>query len=211
MPNPNPNAQPSKLTPRIRWNATAGRYIQRDGTFVPQANVKRAVERQVQQGRNNMRRLSEQLQAGEIDLREWRTGMLREIKTVHVASTVAARGGWAQMEPADWGRAGRSIREQYDYLNRFASEVQYGKQKLDGRFLQRADLYGKAGRASYEKERQAQRKEQGMTEERNRLHPADHCKGCLAETAQGWVPIGTLTPIGERDCLGNCQCSMQYR
>ncbi len=203
MPNPNRNAQSHSLTPKYRWNATAGRYIRRDGTFVPNANVKRAIERQVQQGRNNMRGLSEQLQASEIDLREWRTGMLREIKTVHVASTVAARGGWAQMQPEDWGRAGQSIREQYDYLNRFASEVQYGKQKLDGRFLQRSDLYGKAGRATYEAERQAQRQDQGMTEERNRLHPADHCTECVTASAAGWAPIGTLPPIGGRTCLHN--------
>ena len=57
--------------------------------------------------------------------------MLREIKTVHVANAVTAKGGWVQMEQSDWGRWA-AHRVQYDYANKFASEIRYGKQKLMG-------------------------------------------------------------------------------
>lgn len=137
--------------------------------------------------------------------------MLREIKTVHVANAVTAKGGWVQMEQSDWGRVGQRIRVQYDYANKFASEIRYGKQKLDGRFLQRADMYGSAGRATFEAERRADREENGMTEERNRLHPAEHCSQCLEENTKGWVEIGTLVPIGERLCRVNDHCTLEYR
>jgi hypothetical protein len=33
----------------------------------------------------------------------------------------------------------------------------------------------------------------------------------LSEAERGYVPIGTLIPIGERDCLGNDKCSMLFR
>ena len=34
----------------------------------------------------------------------------------------------------------------------------------------------------------------GFREERNVLNPAEHCAGCLAEAARGWVTLGSLVP-----------------
>jgi hypothetical protein len=207
-----PTPKTSPLTPKYGWDSETGRYRNlATGRWVPDKTIKNAVERQVQKARQNMTSLSEQLRNGEVTLQEWRTGMLKEIKTAHIASSVAAKGGWAQMQPSDWGRAGQRVRGQYDYLNKFASEIQYGKQPLDGRFLQRADMYGSAARTTLEATRRADREENGMTEERNVLHPAEHCDGCLEETDKGWVPIGTLTPIGERECTVNDHCTLAYR
>ena len=58
--------------------------------------------------------------------------------------------------------------------------------------------------------------EQGKTECRNVLGPADHCEGansCIEQTAKGWVPIGggAMVPIGSRLCLSNCRCRLEYR
>jgi hypothetical protein len=51
----------------------------------------------------------------------------------------------------------------------------------------------------------------GFEEARSVLHPADHCPGCLVEAEKGWQPIGAMVPIGERDCKGNCRCTVEYR
>jgi hypothetical protein len=51
---------------------------------------------------------------------------------------------------------------------------------------------------------------EGYVYEENILGDAEHCGGCVAETAKGKVPIGTLIPIGQRDCLANCHCHFAY-
>ena len=39
----------------------------------------------------------------------------------------------------------------------------------------------------------------------------DACGTCEAESAKGWVPIGTLLPIGDSECLGlHCDCYYEY-
>jgi hypothetical protein len=187
---------------------------------VPDKTIKNAVERQVQKARQNMTSLSKQLQNQEITLQEWRQGMLKEIKTAHIASSVAAKGGWAQMQPSDWGRAGQRIQGQYDYLNKFSSEVQYGKQPLDGHFLARADMYGSAARSTYQDARLTQQKRDGgKTEKMSVKGNADHCSdsdyapGCLEEAAKGWVPIDSdeVSEPGERTCMTNCHCHWIFR
>ena len=56
----------------------------------------------------------------------------------------------------------------------------------------------------------------GFTEER-RVHAKplsehDACGTCQEASARGWVPIGTLPPIGDSECLGiHCDCWFQYR
>lgn len=47
--------------------------------------------------------------------------------------------------------------------------------------------------------------------ERNLLGIADHCAGCIIETKRGWVPYGTLIPLGQRDCKAGCRCTIIYK
>jgi hypothetical protein len=72
-------------------------------------------------------------------------------------------------------------------------------------------LYAEAGRGTYYVFTTKEMRAAGKTEEENQLHPAEHCQSCLDEAARGWVPIGTLIPIGQRDCLGRCRCTISYR
>jgi hypothetical protein len=127
------------------------------------------------------------------------------------AATAAARGGWAQMSQSDWGYTGALIKRQYQYLDRFALDIQTGKQRLDGRLLQRARMYGKAARSSYEQMRRREMVKLGKTEERRLLGPAEHCPGCLIEADKEWRPIGTLAPIGSQECRTECKCYFVFR
>ena len=65
------------------------------------------------------------------------------------------------MSQADYGRAGQRIREQYDYINRFAQQVASGEQKLDGTLTRRAQMYAEAGRNTYEATVWAEMKKRG--------------------------------------------------
>ena len=42
-------------------------------------------------------------------------------------------------------------------------------------------------------------------------HPkTEHCHECPPDAALGWVPIGTLRPIGDRECGHLCLCHFEY-
>ncbi len=214
-----PEPKTSRLTPKYRYNEAAQRYVDKTGKFVPQTKIVNALEYQRDKARANIGNLAAQLRAGEINLAEWRAGMLKEIKVAHVASAAAAKGGWAQMTQADYGRAGGKLARQYEYLNNFAAEIQSGKAKLDGSLDVRANMYVNASRNTYERTINETKKDTGLREMRNRLGAADHCStsayapGCLEMNALGWVSIDDARFVmpGERTCLTSCHCSVTYR
>ena len=202
------------MASRYEWAPRAGRYRNASGRFVSQAQVRQAIDATLEDQARKVRQLAEQLRTRKISPRRWELQMREAIKATHMASAAAAKGGWAQMSPADYGRAGREIRKQYAYLERFAKQVKSGEQPRDGRFLQRADMYSQAARKTYHATERAEMEKRGMAEERNLLRPADHCTGagsCTGETSRGWVAIGELIPIGDRLCRARCRCQIEYR
>jgi hypothetical protein len=214
--------KPVPVAPTFRWNSTAGRaregrYVDSAGRFVSRANVRTAIDGTIESGAKNVKALSDQLRAGQIDVTSWRNSMMQEIKLNHLANAAAAKGGWDRMAPADILRAGREINQQYRYVNKFAEQVTAGTQKLDGTLGRRANMYADAGRATYESTVKAEMRGKGMTLVRNVLHPADHCQGCLDETDKGWVDIelspdeGGISMIGSRLCKTNDKCSLEYQ
>lgn len=209
----------ARVNPRsnYRWNETAGRYIGPNGRFVSNASVRLEVDVAAQAASRNMQTISERLQAGDITVKEWQAGMMGEIKSLHTAEAAAARGGWDQMSQSDWGWTGREIRRQYDYLDRFAKEIESGKQPLNGRLLVRAGMYGQAGRGTFEEMQRRYQRQRGATQERRVLGIAEHCTaaggapGCFDLASKGWQPIGTLPRIGAATCRTHCKCHFEYR
>lgn len=180
------------------------------GRFVPATEIRTALDDALTHGNERFAALAEQLRARQISLDQWELEMRGAIKDVHLYSTAAAKGGWAQLAPADYGTIGRRVRDQYAYLERFAADIAAGY-PLDGRFVQRAKLYAQSARVSYEDAVRDEMLALGMVEERNLLHPAEHCDRCIGESVRGWVPIGELLPIGERTCGVNDHCTVEYR
>lgn len=200
------------VTPGFTWNEKAGRYRDSKGRFTSRTTIQGELEKVAVQGKQNMRAVTDQLRNKEISLSEWQTRMMQEIKTVHVAQAAAARGGWAQMSQSDWGYVGSQVKQQYEFLQNFANEIQSGKQPLDGRATARAGMYGNAGHPMYQKMRDRYVKNNmGMEEERRRTTAHESCQGCLEEADKGWVPIGTSAPIGSKECRSNCRCYKEYR
>lgn len=201
------------LTSEYGWNETAGRYVSlSSGRFVPFSDVRDALESVIDAAGDRMHDLTQSLIDSQISLAEWQAGMMEQIKLAHTAAAAASRGGWAQMSQADWGAAGRMIRDQYDYLRNFADQIARGEQLLNGNALVRSDLYGDAARGTFEQMRRRYEKlMNGMEEERRVLGEADHCDGCLSQAEMGWQPIGTLDPIGAEECVTRCHCTFYYR
>lgn len=188
---------------RFRDPAT-GRYITRDA-------VRSILDGLITKSQARITVVSNELRAGTIDVSVWESAMRAEIKSTHLASLALARGGWNQLTSTDFGHAGARIKVQYQYLAKFATELLSGEQITDGTFMSRARLYAASARPAFHIEMGDQLQHLGYREERNILHPAEHCGSCVDMTNLGWVPIRTLIPIGERTCLGNDRCSISYR
>ena len=194
----------------FRWDPTVGRYLDNRNRLVPRAEVRQVLDYGLERADRRVRMLAEALRKKKITRAQWLAGMRREIKHIHIYSATAARGGWAQMAQADWGRVGSILRRQYGFLNEFYREIVNGY-PLDGRFLARVELYTEAGRGTFHVIDEQVQRSVGMTQERNLLGPADHCDECRAASRRGWVPVGTLPKIGLRQCKVRCKCRIQYR
>ena len=205
-----PDFAPAPRSPRYRWDSVSRRFRAPSGRYVSAAVVRGQLDNVLDGISGEMRGLSAQLRAGEISLAQWEAGMMGKIKEAHITAAVAERGGWQQMTQADWGRTGNAIRREYGYLRNFAADIASGRVSLDGRLDARAALYGQAGRETFYRFGQVDMMRRGFDRERSILHPADHCDLCISEAARGFVPIGTLIPIGRRTCKSNDRCSMEY-
>lgn len=195
----------------IRYDVSAGRYRGANGRFLADSTVRDLVDAVADVASDRMAALSQQLLDGSLSLADWQTAMMSEIKLAHLSTGVMASGGFEQMSPARYGFLGRTIRDEYAFLRDFAQQIQSGAQTLDGRLVARARQYGQASRVTFETVRARDDRNRGLTEERNVLHPARHCDECRALSAMGWVPIGTLPPIGSRECMASDRCTISRR
>lgn len=196
--------------PQYQWNALAARYYDpRTGRFVSRDQVRQALDRVIDAEKQEIAQLSNELRSGAIDLAQWQAGMRDAIKTTALSAAFAAVGGRAQMSQADYGWVGAYIKEQFQYLDKFTSDIRAGL-PLDGRFLNRAGMYAETARGAFHELLNQVLDDAGYTREQSILHPAEHCDECVDQASLGKVPLGTCIPIGQRQCLGNCHCTMRY-
>jgi hypothetical protein len=194
------------------WSTGAQRYRGADGRFLSNRTVRSAVDDLVDASAARMQNGTLRLQAGEISLDQCQAGMATEMRLSHLSLAIAARGGRYAMGPADYGWTGQILRTEYGYLQRWKADIAAGAAPMDGRLIARAALYAQSARGTFEAMKTRTAVESGRPmEERNELHAAEHCIGCLGETARGWVPLGELLPIGTRSCLSNCRCTIVRR
>jgi len=180
------------------------------GRFVSERSVRDGVDRVADLTARRLGDLSARFRSGDLTASAWQSEMLAAIKEAHVASALAAYGGRDAMTPERWGFVGYQIRVQYQYARQFAADVMSGRQRQNGRMDARARMYGQAARSTYENIRRRESGTAGLRYERNVLHASESCGGCLNASEQGWVPIGTLPPVGSRTCRGNCRCTLAY-
>jgi len=205
------NVKPVRSLPQFRWNSTAKRYIGSNGQFVSKTAIRSGLDTFITQATDTMGTISRQLVSGEMSLAQWQTEMMVLSKDANLAGAALERGGWYSMDPSDFGRVGAKQRGEYTFLNNFADEIASGTQRLDGTLPNRARLYGEQGRVTYYDFAEASAKRDGFAEERSRLTPSDSCDGCITEERKGWQKLGQMVPIGDRDCLSNCNCYVEYR
>lgn len=187
-----------------------GRYRDEAGRFVPERLVREAVDRVTDEASARLAALSDRLAAQEIALSTWQREAMAIVKDAHLAAGIAAHGGTASMDQHTYGAIGHQIRDEYQYLQHFAEAIANGSQPMPG-VSARAQQYGQATRSTFEGIRARDDLLRGMDEERNILHASESCQQCRDIAAMGWQPIGSLPPVGSRQCRSNDRCSITRR
>jgi hypothetical protein len=200
------------------WDPKSLRYRASNGQFVQQQAIKQALNTFVARVQKEIERLAGQVASGRIPVDEWQRLTANLVKSSHLASAAAAKGGWAQMTPADNLAVARGLKFQYTRLRKFAGEL---ARLTPGDIVNRSGMYARSAAGAYEQARfdtYAEKVRQGAkVRMRNRLSKtADHCKprdgrpGCVEETSRGWVAFGTMSLPGQRACLTKCKCTLEY-
>jgi hypothetical protein len=174
------------------------------------SDLKPGIEALVSLASQRMAAASEAYRDGTLTAAQWQAEQMATIKSVHIAAALAAYGGVAAMNQSRWGTVGQIIRQQYAYQRAFLADVLEGRQVQNGRMDNRARQYASAARATYQNITRREQADAGMRYERNMLGAHESCRACQSQSAMGWVPVGTLSPIGSRSCRGNCRCDIAY-
>jgi hypothetical protein len=195
----------------LSYDRRLGRYRDDVGRLVSDSRIRLAVDAVADAASDRMADVTERLITGDVTLARWQTGMLAVIKHSHIAAGVVAQGGRAQMTPSTYGYLGSEIRAQYAYLRAFGAQIAAETVPLDRRLVSRAGMYGQHARVTYESIRARDAAARGYVQERNILHAKESCDQCITLTQRGWVPTGSLPPIGARSCLARCRCTISRR
>lgn len=126
------------------------------------------------------------LSSGSADVTEWMSAVRTELKNAYLQLAALGKGGWDQMTPADWGRVGGDLADQFAYLQRFADEIAVGN-LTEGQITTRLGMYAEATKEAY----------------------WDTWQSTADVTANPDLPELTQTPgDGQTQCLTNCNCSL---
>ena len=118
--------------------------VRRPSQAMTPALVREVIDYAIDKGEAEIVRVTEELIAGTIKLAEWQRRLERMLAVRHVAVSVIAIGGIAQVNGADRAFIAGEIAEQLRFLRQFARDIETGKERLPvkaspGRAIDRTD------------------------------------------------------------------------
>lgn len=180
------------------------------GTLIPRPYLENEYEVLLTRASRLIADTASALRAGRISPLEMRRRVVPIITDIHWDAALIPFGPRESMSLAARVETERLLDEQLRYLANVEREVALGAQPRDGTLRVRLEMYASAGWAALQSLYRVWASGNRYQYEENILGVAEHCEGCIAETARGRVPIGTLVPIGQRDCLSNCHCRLAF-
>lgn len=186
------------------------RYRRDDGKFVSAADIEDLTKYMISKAKERTDAIANRLIENSIDLSEWTRQTALELKELHSQQYLLGRGGLMNMTQRDYGILGARLKKEYQYLNKFATDIRDGTLTI-AQFKSRVNLYLSATDASYELSRRESHRAEGFAFERRRLGTTNNCNPCVSYAGMGWVTIGTLPAIATAcDCRANCKCFFEY-
>ena len=160
------------------------------------------------QAAQQIREATEQLLENE-DINSWEDEIAAIILLLLLGAYGLGKGGQEQISASDLDYLQVRLRNQLTFLRGFAEAILAG-QLTPNQIRARAVYYSSDSRLGYDQGLRVGYQLAGWNWERNILAIAEHCPGCLEETAKGWQPIGTLSPLGSRECRFNELCHWEF-
>lgn len=181
-----------------------------NGRTIAPATIKKATLTASQNWGKQFRSLTEKMTSGEISIPEWQAVMSSAVKEAQTAMTIMGKGGIGNVTLEDAKYLEGEMKFQNERLARFALQVERGEVSPKAA-ESRSPMYAEAANPTYEDAAHALAEDAGFDEERRILGAAEHCDGCMEQSAMGWQPLGTLDAIGDEECQWNCHCHFEYR
>ncbi|MGL4622344.1 MAG: hypothetical protein ACRCZS_25340 [Chroococcidiopsis sp.] len=197
----------------VTYDRASGRYRGSDGKFTSRSTLLRLVDEEAARLSTRMQAHARNLTAGNIDLPTFQKRAAEELKLSHIRTTILGAGGRSQTTAAQYGSAGRLLRDQYNYLDGFSRDISNGK-LTKSQIIQRASLYGASTRSAFHQSEKIARGREGFVEAMRRLDPASqHCDQCLGFDTKGqWKPLIEVTmPTVNCSCKSRCRCVVSFR
>jgi hypothetical protein len=202
-----------------RWDERRQRYVKDDGDDLSEETLLLLLLLLLLGAERSLVRLSGLMLRGEIPLGEWQDRFAGTLRPLHLLAYLLGVGGIHAATAEDYAAASTRLREQLEYLNRFAQQVEtrHPQANSDTDVLRRARMYANAARRTYEAARQsshARLAQQAavLIQEQRVLGNSEHCPDCLVQAGLGWQPLGTLLPIGVGTiCKWLCRCHKIFR
>lgn len=177
------------------------------GRFVSESTVETEMRRQVAATHAELESLTNRLYQGNITLPQWQSAVAQQLADTHMAQSMFAVGGRANMTAQNWGRVGGVLRDEYRYLTNFANDIANGRVS-QAQAVARIRQYGNATQQSYWRE--YANASNGLIHWE--LNPAEHCADCLSlATGSPYTAssLPTYPGAGETTCRGNCRCNLR--
>lgn len=194
------------------WDPSAKRYRDPDtGQFVSEDAVRGVVDQLADGLTNRLVNLTQDLLDRRTSLPTWQSQFADTLVDHHLAAAAIGAGGLDMLRRSEPSAAQARLADQLKFLRGFARDLESGRQPMDGRALNRARLYGSASRSAFEEQRRSNYAGEIEVEEIWLLSAAEHCSGCSAQASRGYVPRGSLPPIGSRQCRTHCRCRIGHR
>jgi hypothetical protein len=197
------------------WDRSASRYRSgATGRYVARNEIVNLLGTHISGGENRVEALTRAMFEGTIAPATYAEQMRTQLRRLHLQNAALGAGGWDRLRPADYGRIGQRLRDDYGRINKLITDVQNGNATI-AQALNRANGYvGNSRIAFWETERAAQSvpKPGKVVIERRVLGAKKNCPDCLRYYAAGWQPIGVLpVPAIACACGTHCGCRLERR
>lgn len=197
-----------------------------NGRYVPRAELRKEIDKLSRFIRREASSIGAKYASGEIGIAEFEIAMRELLRAGHIVSASVGKGGRDQMTLKDWGRVGRKVKWQYEYLAKFSRKLASGR--LSKAFTEsRARSYASSIYVSYAESRFVAAKEAiadgdgdrgrgrgGDADSRPRCrliqNSEEGCIECTADADEGWMDVDDMTEIGGRICGDFCKCELLF-
>lgn len=190
----------------VRFDRARGVFVV-DGKVVGVLAMRKLVAKAEAAAQGRLRRITEELVAGRLALREWRARMRAEVAAVHLVMAALASGSLDAAKNSQ--QVQRRIEKERRHVDGFVLAMKAGKVS-PAMALARAASYVLAAAVTYSIVEQVVKGVAGRTHAKRIRRAAESCPGCRIY-ARRWLPIEVMPPIGSLDCGSHCRCYLIYR